>query len=484
MWKALVPCMLLMTLMVFPVASYADDNGVVGDKDSDGVEDSTDNCVNVSNPSQFDADDDGWGDACDTDIDGDDVLNDVDNCAKVYNREQQNDDNDPLGNACDKDDDNDGLSDDIELRLGTNPSVSDTDDDGFDDSAEVLAGTSPLLYDDYPGHERPEDGSFEGTGAGDCAYAGSGGRALSLVMLGIALLTLLALRRGLRHRSIACLFALAGSGLVAFDAHAEPLATRVPITGDVGPYLSLIRGVRGKAEHFVFTSSYMNAREPLVYMLPSGQEFAKGVDVAHEGRLSFKTFMAPRVAFLLSSDWTVSRSGDKGFEEMHESGLGDLTLGISLYSPSKEASRADPLELGHMISAYWMLPTGDNRAFRGDGATGAGFLYATDLEGRYYGLISNLGFEYRHTGLEVESTGLFRYGLGVATFTSHKHLSFAVEWTGRVFTDGGLATNGFNAVVAHEQEHWFIRAGAGSDLPDGPPGSTSLRVIVETGFSI
>jgi hypothetical protein len=41
------------------------------DADADGVADSVDNCPNVANPDQLDADDDGIGSACDTDEDGD-----------------------------------------------------------------------------------------------------------------------------------------------------------------------------------------------------------------------------------------------------------------------------------------------------------------------------------------------------------------------------------------------------------------------------
>jgi hypothetical protein len=41
------------------------------DRDSDGVSDGSDNCVRQPNGDQADLDNDGAGDACDSDIDGD-----------------------------------------------------------------------------------------------------------------------------------------------------------------------------------------------------------------------------------------------------------------------------------------------------------------------------------------------------------------------------------------------------------------------------
>ncbi|MFB6341815.1 BNR-4 repeat-containing protein [Saccharicrinis sp. FJH62] len=77
-----------------PSISLADDDG-------DGIPAYKDNCPNVSNPDQFDFDNDGIGDECDDDLDGDGIVNDLDNCVDLPNPDQTDVDGDGIGDDCD-----------------------------------------------------------------------------------------------------------------------------------------------------------------------------------------------------------------------------------------------------------------------------------------------------------------------------------------------------------------------------------------------
>ena len=86
------------------------------DKDRDGINDLTDNCVNDPNANQLDTDEDGLGDECDPDIDNDNIPNAQDNCPLIPNPDQKDTDRDGRGNVCQDDFDGD-MTVDILQRL-------------------------------------------------------------------------------------------------------------------------------------------------------------------------------------------------------------------------------------------------------------------------------------------------------------------------------------------------------------------------------
>lgn len=106
------------------------------DQDGDGVSDVLDNCPDMANAMQEDADADGVGDVCDEDRDGDGVDNGEDNCPLIANTDQADGDSDGLGDVCDMD--------------------ADTDNDGVDDGID----NCPFLFN-------PDQGDVDGDGVGD-----------------------------------------------------------------------------------------------------------------------------------------------------------------------------------------------------------------------------------------------------------------------------------------------------------------------------
>ena len=74
---------------------------VTSDQDGDGVADDVDNCPNLANASQTDADQNGIGDAClPPDIDGDEITDASDTCPQTVNLDQVDSDGDGVGDLC------------------------------------------------------------------------------------------------------------------------------------------------------------------------------------------------------------------------------------------------------------------------------------------------------------------------------------------------------------------------------------------------
>ncbi|WP_179353919.1 collagen-binding domain-containing protein [Winogradskyella vidalii] len=160
------------------------------DVDGDGVADCVDNCPEVYNPDQTDANNDGVGDACDEpepeeicdgidndgdglidegfeDLDGDGVADCIDNCPEVYNPDQTDANNNGVGDACEEldpeeicdgiDNDGDGLIDE---------GFEDLDGDGVADCIDNC------IY-----HYNPDQLDADGNGIGDVCDTPGGGSA-------------------------------------------------------------------------------------------------------------------------------------------------------------------------------------------------------------------------------------------------------------------------------------------------------------------
>ncbi|MDO8614942.1 MAG: thrombospondin type 3 repeat-containing protein [Dehalococcoidia bacterium] len=141
----------------------------VPDSDGDGISNTCDNCPSVSNASQADADADGVGDACDTDIDNDGVLNAADNCPSVANPGQEDVNANGLGDAC-EDADLDGILDGLDnCPSVANANQADNEGDGRGDPCDPDDDNDGIC--DLGG---PQPNGTPGTIAGGCAAGASG----------------------------------------------------------------------------------------------------------------------------------------------------------------------------------------------------------------------------------------------------------------------------------------------------------------------
>ena len=108
------------------------------DQDDDGIFDSEDNCPETPNADQADMDEDGYGDACDSDIDGDGIVDDEDRCPWVASQNNEDLDGDGLGDICDDDIDGDEVANEEDnCPLGANANQADFDSDGQGDACDL-----------------------------------------------------------------------------------------------------------------------------------------------------------------------------------------------------------------------------------------------------------------------------------------------------------------------------------------------------------
>lgn len=174
--------------LTMPRRLHASDPDPDGDGVPSGVGVGCDDCVDAFDPSQTDADGDGFGDACDScagpgsaDPDHDGFCAPDDDCPLVANPSQQDSDGDGIGDACDAcdgpsalDRDGDGVCDPVDDCPGSaDPEQSDRDGDGLGDACDLCPDVADLEQAD-----RDQDGigdacdaifcldSFDGDGFG------------------------------------------------------------------------------------------------------------------------------------------------------------------------------------------------------------------------------------------------------------------------------------------------------------------------------
>ncbi len=153
------------------------------DSDLDGVEDSKDNCVNISNTNQLNHDGDDFGNLCDDDDDNDSVL-DINDSHPFDSTESSDLDGDGIGDNSDDDIDGDG-TDNIEDAYPLDPSEQrDTDLDGIpngidDDDDNDGINDSEDPFDLTPSSSLLETGLFV-AGTKDVTFMSSRGYEITL----------------------------------------------------------------------------------------------------------------------------------------------------------------------------------------------------------------------------------------------------------------------------------------------------------------
>ena len=138
------------------VPDDGDGSGVAGDNPcQDGATASCDdNCRLDPNPTQYDGNSNGFGDACDPDLDGDGLYVLEDNCTFVANPGQQDADGDGIGDACDK---CPNVADSVNAYTypvngqDPEPYQPDSDGDGVPDACDNLGfGSTGMMNDGDP----------------------------------------------------------------------------------------------------------------------------------------------------------------------------------------------------------------------------------------------------------------------------------------------------------------------------------------------
>ncbi|MCE9575974.1 MAG: tandem-95 repeat protein, partial [Deltaproteobacteria bacterium] len=408
----------------------ADDTVAPPDKDGDGVPDADDNCPDVVNPDQADADGDGTGDACE-DADGDGIVDGSDNCPTVANTDQANQDGDAQGDACDNDDDNNGF------------------------------------VDDY------------GVSGGGCAAGGGGGSSGAVVLM-LGALAFVRRRRRAAAVAVACLGVGAGSVAQAQVA-GEPrdfAVERFQLSSDRGGIL----GVEGAA---VTNGSWDlglwlgTSNDPLVVYMDDGTSHTRtgsliatrvGGELAGAFAPTAWLSIGVQVPLIVYQDRDATNPGVTGMlPALGHVGLGDLRI-EPRFAVMHQADRGLDLALGVAVT----LPTGQHDDYRGDeGATLAPAL----LLGRKFGAVRIAGelgyFARKQTsvgGLTINDELFARLGAQLAVGDALAFDATLSTATAVASPFGEFARNHVELIGGPELAfggRWVAFAAAGAGLKDG-----------------
>jgi hypothetical protein len=484
------------------------------DADGDLVPDAVDNCQRLANPDQLNSDSDDSGDACDEDDDNDGTPDVHDLCPLLrpapmptgsgatmgeagssLKGAHQDDDGDGLGNECDWDMDDDGLPNAFEDTIGTDPHQADSDGDGFTDWQEFSnrgAGnspqpTDPLRAEDYPGHRRPAAAVFSGGGsAGSCAVGGRGSPAGSPASGAWGLLAA-ALGLLIAHRARKPWLVLLALAWLPRPGDANPLTPHLTLP-TVGPFLHLQSGLPGAdGERRLIALTYEFAKSPLSVERLGGQT---DTVIRSQGLMRLSAVLPvlePKAlegrathaaALVLQVGWTMHRSTPELFSELGQGGVEDVLLALPVTVVMQRRSARH----GIVVEPYLTLPNGEATRFTGKGRGAAGFVAGYEVEGTFFRLGTNLGFEYQPDDPFLpRSMVLARYGLGAAVQVAARTLSVGAEYDGALTFGRYSDLSSIYGVLQFELDHFQTKLAAGTDF-DGFLGDSPFRLVATLGL--
>jgi hypothetical protein len=268
---------------------------------------------------------------------------------------------------------------------------------------------------------------------------------------------------------------------------ANPLTPHLTLP-TVGPFLHLQSGLPGAdGERRLIALTYEFAKSPLSVERLGGQT---DTVIRSQGLMRLSAVLPvlePKAlegrathaaALVLQVGWTMHRSTPELFSELGQGGVEDVLLALPVTVVMQRRSARH----GIVVEPYLTLPNGEATRFTGKGRGAAGFVAGYEVEGTFFRLGTNLGFEYQPDDPFLpRSMVLARYGLGAAVQVAARTLSVGAEYDGALTFGRYSDLSSIYGVLQFELDHFQTKLAAGTDF-DGFLGDSPFRLVATLGL--